>query len=140
MENKIKLKYFKNNSANDLNYNPLTSEKVNFFIAKPYDLNVIIEIGNEVFHINYILIEDSLEHDLDYIYIGLCDEEFNVKKWIDPEKSKAEFIKKLYLLGEILVDEDLCEACSVKYIDDFDIHYLDETYDLEKLHKIRQDC
>jgi|TARA_Y100000385_G_scaffold148477_1_gene153977 hypothetical protein len=134
----MKLKYFKNNGAGDLDHNPLTGEKVDFFIAKPFDFNAIIEIGDEVFHINYILIEDSLEHDLDYIYIGLCDKEFNVKKWIDPDKSKAKFVKKLYLLGEILIDEDLCEACSVRYIDDFDSHDLDDSYDYKKLLEVRE--
>ena len=88
--------------------------------------------------INYILIEASKEHDLDYIYIGLCDKDFNVKKWIDPEKSKAKFVKKLYLLGEILINEDLCEACSVRYIDDFDSHDLDDSYDYKKLLKVRE--
>ena len=134
----IKLKYFKNNGAGDLDHNPLTGEKVDFCIAKPFDFNAIIDIGDWVFHVNYILIEDSLEHDLDYIYIGLCDKDFNVKKWIDPEKSKAKFVKKLYLLGEILIDEDLCEACSVRYIDDFDSHDLDDSYDYKKLLEVRE--
>tara|TARA_B000000475_G_scaffold268755_1_gene261724 strand:- start:2620 stop:3030 length:411 start_codon:yes stop_codon:yes gene_type:complete len=134
----MKLKYFKNNGAGDLNHNPLTGEKVDFFIAKPFDFNAIIEIGDEVFHVNYILIEASKEHDLDYIYIGLCDKEFNVKKWIDRDKTKAEFIKKLYLLGEILIDEDLCEACSVRYIDDFDRHDLNDSYDYKKLLEVRE--
>jgi hypothetical protein len=134
----MKLKYFKNNGAYDLDHNPLTGRKVDFCIAKPFDFNAIIEIGDEVFHINYILIENSLEHDLDYIYIGLCNEEFNVKKWIDPNKSKAEYIKKIYLLGEILIDEDLCEACSVRYIDDFDSHDLDDSYDYKKLLEVRE--
>ena len=138
MENKIKLKYYKNNGADDINYNPLTGEEVDFLIAKPKDFNAIIEIGDEVFHINYILIEHSFDHDLDYIYIGLCDNEFNVKKWIDPDKTKLEFIKKLYLLGEILIDEDLCEACSVRYIDDSDSHYLDDSYDYKKLLEVRE--
>ena len=138
MENKIKLKYFKNNGAGDLDHNPLTCEEVDFFICKPNDFIAIIEIGDEVFHINYILIEHSFDHDLDYIYIGLCDNEFNVKKWIDPDKNKSEFIRKLYLLGEILIDEDLCEACSVRYISDFDSHYLDDSYDYKKLLKVRE--
>tara|TARA_B110000908_G_C10243377_1_gene447370 strand:- start:971 stop:2410 length:1440 start_codon:yes stop_codon:yes gene_type:complete len=133
----IKLKYLKNNGADDLNHNPLTGKKVDFFIAKPFDLNAIVEIGAEIFHINYILIEQSLEHDLDYIYIGLCDEKFNIKKWVDPNKSKAEFINKIYLLGEILIDEDLCEACSVRYIDDFNSHILDDSYDYQKLLEVR---
>lgn len=136
----IKLKYFKNNGAGDLDHNPLTGRKVDYCIAKPFDFNAIIEIEDEVFHINYILIEASKEHDLDYIYIGLCDKDFNVKKWIDPEKSKAKFVKKLYLLGEILIDEDLCEACSVRYIDidDFDSHDLDDSYDYKKLLEVRE--
>lgn len=104
----------------------------------PNDFNAIIVIGDEVFHTNYIVIEHSFNHDLDYIYIGLCDKDFNVKKWIDPEKSKAKFVKKLYLLGEILIDEDLCEACSVRYIDDFDSHDLDDSYDYKKLLKVRE--
>lgn len=78
---------------------------------------------------------DNLESLMKKIKSG---KDLNVKKWIDPEKSKAKFVKKLYLLGEILIDEDLCEACSVRYIDDFDSHDLDDSYDYKKLLKVRE--